>query len=243
MTSHAFIPSATAATAVVSRREREREGGRGVRTTERREFPHLRRRSEGGERARLTAVAALAEERGDDLARGVVVLDEEDPQGAAREDLVPPHQRPPVHPRRGRGGRRRAGACLCASSASGGGASTGGVGVGRHSIAAGRSGAEQEPARTRRGKEGKEGAVGKISAIFFPRGGRHVSGDGAGIEPRPRSSSWMKSKPEARRGVEMARAPNNDKYHATPPRYFPLPSEFRYFGCPIFLYFFFFGCI
>jgi hypothetical protein len=42
-----------------------------------------------GRKGLLTAVSALAEERGDDLARGVVVLDEEHAQGAARQDLVP----------------------------------------------------------------------------------------------------------------------------------------------------------
>jgi hypothetical protein len=42
-----------------------------------------------GRKGWLTAVSALAEERGDDLARGVVVLDEEHAQGAARQDLVP----------------------------------------------------------------------------------------------------------------------------------------------------------
>jgi hypothetical protein len=55
------------------------------------------------------------------------VLDEENAEGAAREDLVPPH-------RRRSGGRRRAG-CLLPSSISTASASGGsGVGVGRHSI-------------------------------------------------------------------------------------------------------------
>jgi hypothetical protein len=127
------------------------------------------------------------------------VLDEKHPQGAARQDLVPPHQRPAVR-RRGRGrvrGRRRragagAGARLSTSSSPGGG-----VGVGRHSVAARRNRAEQEPAvrwEARTSREG-EGAVRKISAIFFsarwaPRQRRR------GWETRTRSSSWMKWKPE-----------------------------------------------
>jgi hypothetical protein len=102
---------------------------------------------------RLTAVAALAEQRGDDLARGVVVLDEEDPQGAAREDLIPPHQRPPVRRRRGRRGRRRATARLsvtAAASPGSDGGCHGGVYVGRHSIAAARRGAERNGAERSR---------------------------------------------------------------------------------------------
>jgi hypothetical protein len=60
------------------------------------------------------------------------VLDEENAEGAAREDLVPPH-------RRRSGGRRRAGCLLPSSSISTASASASasggsGVGVGRHSI-------------------------------------------------------------------------------------------------------------
>lgn len=115
---------------------------------------------EGRKGVALTAVAALAEERGDDLARGVVVLDEEDTEGAAREDLVPPHHRPPVRRRRRRGGGRRAASNPAAPGTAAwcAGAGDRGVGVGRHPIGGERGQRGRGPSSSsRRRRKGAEG--------------------------------------------------------------------------------------
>jgi hypothetical protein len=113
------------------------------------------------------------------------VLDEKHPQGAARQDLVPPHQRPAVRRRgRGRGRRRRAGAGAGArlSTASSPG---GGVGVGRHSVAARRNRAEQEPAvrwEARTSREGGRSGEENICNIFFRAVGATSAATGLGDE-------------------------------------------------------------
>jgi hypothetical protein len=135
----------------------------------------------------LTAVAALAEERGDDLAGGVVVLDEEDAEGPAREDLVPPHYRPP----RCRGGRRRAGGIPASSSVSTSGG-RGGVGVRRHSIGGGRA-SGRGAAGQQRASEGWE----KYLQYFFPRW--------APRQRRGGETGQTSGRGTRTRGVEMAR--------------------------------------
>lgn len=71
----------------------------------------------------MTVVAAFPEKRGDDVASGVVVLDEEDPEGSRRKEPLPPDHLPlgaPIHrsPRPSAGGAARSPAAVSVRRAS-----------------------------------------------------------------------------------------------------------------------------
>jgi len=91
---------------------------------------------------------------------------------------------------------------------------------------------ERPPGEEREeGGEGRERAVGKISGIFFPRGGRHVSGDGAGIGPSREMMVVDETKAGGRGDVAWGGvawpglpSPPLPQTTAAAPRYFPLLS-------------------